>query len=119
MTLTIGQDGFDTDEWMEAFKSHFPTPPEGEYEVSFVFEDEEHTLGVYNFHGEVEVLSADEEDDGEDKDVPEDVMEDVVNLGIIILGTNIFSDLLNALATLLLCQTGELIAELLEKMFEE
>jgi hypothetical protein len=116
MTLTIGENGLDTDKWMEVFKSHFPTPPDGEYEVSFVYEDEEYPLGVYDFHGEVRITSScDEEEDG-GQDVPDDVMEgvmeDVANLGITILGINIFSDLLKALATLLLCQTGEFIGEL-------
>lgn len=119
MELTIGQDGFDTDEWIEAFKANFPTPPEGEYEASFVFEDEEYPLGVYDFHGEVQVIS---DDDGE-PDIPEGVLqkvtEDATNLGITVLGMNIFSNLVEAVAALVLCQAGELMAEMFEMFLEE
>jgi hypothetical protein len=110
MTLTIGQGGFDTDEWIEAFKSHFPAPPKGGYEASFIFEDEEYPLGIYEC--KTTALSLCEEEEIESEDIP----EEVIRLSIFVLGMQIFSDLLNSVMCILLQETTDLFAETLELM---
>ena len=109
MTLTIGEDGFDTDEWIEAFKANFPDYPDGEYEASFSLDGHEYPLGTYECSSDVEVLSSCEGDEMEKEDVPEEVMEDLTELTIVFLGMHIFSDLLNAVMCVALQETAELL----------
>jgi len=103
MTLTIGEEGLDTEEWNESFKSHFPNYPEGEYEVSFTLNGEKFPLGTY----EAEILFEVDESDSQ---------EAAIQMSISLLGFHVFSNLLNAVMCILLQETVDLFDETLELM---
>jgi len=110
MTLTIGEEGLDTEEWNESFKANFPNYPDGEYEVSFTLNGEEYPLGTYE--SSVEILSLSEVDEFDE----DDSQEVAIQMSVSFLGFYIFSTLLNAVMCILLQETVDLFDETLELM---